>query len=149
MGVILPEKEREFIRQRLNRLGLHSLAEYHDSVFWMTKRNGYGKRHPRVCRCGARSNLKLHHRTYERLGNERDEDLMYLCGACHEREHRRWSKKVIDGRKQDIIRTLPEYRVCRFLGRQILKFNKKLIRHVIMSATAWNVAHMDEAEETR
>lgn len=68
-------------------------------------------------RCG-RSDLRLevHHRTYERLGDERIEDLETLCVLCHDKEtdesrrrkhERRWSdfgcstrsseKKVICG----------------------------------------------------
>jgi 5-methylcytosine-specific restriction endonuclease McrA len=38
-------------------------------------------------RCGARSTLQVHHRTYERLGEELDEDLEVLCDRCHAAEH--------------------------------------------------------------
>jgi hypothetical protein len=31
--------------------------------------------------------LEVHHRTYERLGDERDEDLEVLCTRCHEQHH--------------------------------------------------------------
>lgn len=36
--------------------------------------------------CGrdlSRAELDLHHLDYENLGNESDEDLMLLCGECH------------------------------------------------------------------
>jgi 5-methylcytosine-specific restriction endonuclease McrA len=34
--------------------------------------------------CGKeRKTLHLHHVTYERLGNERDSDLILLCAGCH------------------------------------------------------------------
>lgn len=36
----------------------------------------------RVCNRGGR--LDAHHRTYERLGHERDEDITVLCHNCHE-----------------------------------------------------------------
>lgn len=36
---------------------------------------------------GNRTGLNLHHLTYERVGRERDEDLIVLCFACHEKEH--------------------------------------------------------------
>ena len=48
-------------------------------------------RGPRCERCrktwapGYRPKLALHHKTYERLGYERDEDVELLCGCCHER----------------------------------------------------------------
>lgn len=31
--------------------------------------------------------LDVHHRTYERLGRERDEDLLVLCRHCHDIFH--------------------------------------------------------------
>jgi hypothetical protein len=34
-------------------------------------------------RCGATERLDTHHLTYDRLGCERDEDLMVLCRECH------------------------------------------------------------------
>jgi hypothetical protein len=37
--------------------------------------------------CGWGRWLEVHHRTYERLGEERLEDLAVLCDRCHAREH--------------------------------------------------------------
>ena len=39
------------------------------------------------CQCCKKSGitLQLHHDTYERLGEERDEDLAVLCIPCHEK----------------------------------------------------------------
>lgn len=38
----------------------------------------------RVCNRGASEvRLEVHHRTYDRLGAERVEDLTTLCGGCH------------------------------------------------------------------
>jgi 5-methylcytosine-specific restriction endonuclease McrA len=134
--VILPDEERQFIRDGLARLGLHSLAEYHDSVFWMAKRTGYGKRHPHRCRCAATSNLKLHHKTYKRLGNEQDADLEFLCGRCHEREHARWSKRTLRGKNDDRFKKWPEYRAYRKVQRLTERFNALLRRRVILWLTA-------------
>jgi len=36
--------------------------------------------------------LHTHHNTYERLGNERDTDLVVLCAECHERFHKNGGK---------------------------------------------------------
>lgn len=33
--------------------------------------------------------LHVHHRTYERLGEERLDDVEILCEACHDKEHLR------------------------------------------------------------
>jgi 5-methylcytosine-specific restriction endonuclease McrA len=38
--------------------------------------------------CGSSSDLNVHHRNYERLGNENlPEDLKVLCRKCHEKRH--------------------------------------------------------------
>lgn len=36
---------------------------------------------------GLIADLHTHHNTYERLGNERDTDLVVLCAECHKRFH--------------------------------------------------------------
>lgn len=55
---------------------------------WLKKRkrmrcNRCGKR------MGKRKNFHVHHRTYERLGCEKHEDLELLCVTCHDKEHER------------------------------------------------------------
>lgn len=37
--------------------------------------------------CNAKGPLQVHHRTYERLGEERDNDVIALCRKCHARVH--------------------------------------------------------------
>ena len=34
-------------------------------------------------KCGAKKELEVHHKSYDRLGKERPEDLEVLCSACH------------------------------------------------------------------
>lgn len=36
-------------------------------------------------RCGARFGLQLHHKTYQRLGDELPSDVELLCKPCHTR----------------------------------------------------------------
>jgi 5-methylcytosine-specific restriction endonuclease McrA len=46
---------------------------------------------PACAVCGEPWTLRrgdLHHRSYDRLGHERFDDLVPLCRACHERVHR-------------------------------------------------------------
>jgi hypothetical protein len=38
-------------------------------------------------RCKRRTQLEVHHMTYERLGAERLSDLRVLCRSCHEKHH--------------------------------------------------------------
>lgn len=37
--------------------------------------------------CNSRKEVQVHHRTYERLGNELTTDLIVLCDRCHELHH--------------------------------------------------------------
>lgn len=37
--------------------------------------------------CNSPNNLHTHHRTYDRRGEERDDDLIVLCAECHELFH--------------------------------------------------------------
>lgn len=37
--------------------------------------------------CNARGDLDVHHRTYDRRGDERIEDLIVLCRSCHATFH--------------------------------------------------------------
>lgn len=37
--------------------------------------------------CYSDENVQVHHRTYERIGNERFTDLILLCDACHAKFH--------------------------------------------------------------
>lgn len=38
--------------------------------------------------CNGRTQLDVHHRTYERLGREKPSDVTVLCRRCHETHHR-------------------------------------------------------------
>lgn len=37
--------------------------------------------------CGQPYGLQVHHRTYERMGNEQADDLICLCRDCHRKIH--------------------------------------------------------------
>ncbi len=87
--MFLPEDQREFIRERLQYLKLNSLSEYRKTSRWKGKRQRQfrrGNMHGCKC-CGSNFYLNLHHRTYERLGNELREDLIWLCKDCHKLVH--------------------------------------------------------------
>ncbi len=67
--------------------------EYLRTPYWKRRREeklqAVGHR-CQLCNRGS-GTLDVHHRTYERLGEERDVDLTVLCRACHDtfHEHRR------------------------------------------------------------
>jgi hypothetical protein len=55
---------------------------------WRSRRNRALKAAFFRCqKCSSKRGLEVHHRTYERLGAERDEDLEVLCRDCHEGHH--------------------------------------------------------------
>jgi hypothetical protein len=61
---------------------------YLASPGWQATRQEALMRAGRRCRhCGAPDALEVHHLTYERLGNERPDDLAVLCRDCHQLEH--------------------------------------------------------------
>jgi len=61
---------------------------YLASVEWQVKREKCKLRAGYKCeRCGSPDGLEIHHVTYERLYNERDEDLQCLCKGCHQFMH--------------------------------------------------------------
>jgi hypothetical protein len=65
--------------------------EYIQSDIWREKRNAYGSIIGWKCeKCGrtpARKFLHLHHKTYERLGHEKAEDVIMVCCFCHSDTH--------------------------------------------------------------
>ncbi len=57
---------------------------YLQSDAWRQKREFMLQRAGYRCQvCNKKGRLELHHRTYERLGEERMEDLLVLCSSCH------------------------------------------------------------------
>lgn len=82
----------------LNKLGYKSYREYLVSDHWLSFKKYFYKNSNRIitmrkngglhcefCKCQAK--LNLHHKTYERLGNERSTDLIILCDNCHNTIH--------------------------------------------------------------
>lgn len=62
--------------------------EYLNGGHWKRKRLEILERAGWRCeQCGAYGPLEVHHLTYERLFEERNEDLIALCPNCHERMH--------------------------------------------------------------
>lgn len=74
---------------RLRQLGYRSYKAYLRSEHWRSTRERY--RSSDVAEecycCGAPDGLHLHHKTYERLGSETLDDLVWLCGRCHQLVH--------------------------------------------------------------
>ena len=84
---------REVILQFANTPGRERLMVYNaymSSNAWAkVKRRVLAARRAICSTCGSTANIHVHHKTYERLGAELDEDLEILCKPCHMQLHRR------------------------------------------------------------
>ena len=59
-------------------------SEYLKTEWWQQRRAKALARAEHRCQvCNSDKMLEIHHRTYERLGHERDADLIALCHDCH------------------------------------------------------------------
>lgn len=75
---------------RVTELRTLPYEQYLQTVEWRQRRNRALARAAWRCQgagCDSQRELQVHHRTYERLGAELDEDLEVLCGRCHRAEH--------------------------------------------------------------
>lgn len=62
--------------------------EYLKSKKWFRKKQELFLLRGKKCeRCPNVSRLQVHHKTYERLFNEKLSDLEILCSSCHKKEH--------------------------------------------------------------
>jgi len=67
-------------------------SSYINSEAWKEKRKERLRFAGRRCElCNRSSDLDVHHRTYERLGDEKLNDLIVLCSTCHRQFHDRLS----------------------------------------------------------
>lgn len=93
--ILLPEKRYIcttcFIKneQRLkNQWRGEWYQEYLKTDHWKVKKTKALERaHYRCENCGSNEHLQVHHRTYERIGEEEPDDLCVLCEDCHHGYH--------------------------------------------------------------
>lgn len=73
---------------------------YLKSKHWKNLRKSILRERGCICqKCRYRippSQLHIHHKTYEHIGNEYDEDLLVVCGDCHSKIH----KKNVRGKRR-------------------------------------------------
>ena len=68
--------------------GVSSYKEYLGSPEWKTRADGARRRAGFRCQlCNSKGRLHVHHRTYDRIGHERYDDLIVLCEVCHSHFH--------------------------------------------------------------
>ena len=78
-------KERQIQYQiTLNKLKALPYPEYLQTSHWIKLRDEHLKRSKYRCQiCNKNGKLNVHHRTYERRGEEDYKDLVTLCEDCH------------------------------------------------------------------
>lgn len=76
-------------------------AEYNayiSSPYWHRKRNKCLSRDEDRCRCcGTDTKLQVHHKTYDRFGDEELDDLVTVCDSCHMKIHNEFTRRMTAG----------------------------------------------------
>ena len=83
------EAEETAKQQRVSQLRRMPYREYLETPDWRERRRRHLLSAGNACQvCNATGvELHVHHRTYERLGEERYQDLIVLCRQCHQVFH--------------------------------------------------------------
>lgn len=83
-GQLAYRQQEEVRKTRLDALRAMPYRDYLLSPEWNATRVATLRRCKGACMvCNAHVRLDVHHRTYERLGQERAADLIALCRTCH------------------------------------------------------------------
>jgi hypothetical protein len=109
-------------QRRILKLRSLPYEQYLKTPEWKQKRDEALERDGHRCRaCNGSKKLEVHHRTYERRGNEDLNDLTTLCESCHELFH----KKI--GQDEIMLRTYQKPLVQISKERQSQKWEECLI----------------------
>ena len=102
-----------FLRRReianLQDLARRNYFAYLRTDWWQARRKRvYAKANHRCELCHKQGvKLEAHHTTYERVGCERDSDMIALCDPCHEKVHYngrgKWSRSQLLRYRRKII----------------------------------------------
>jgi hypothetical protein len=93
-----------------------SYEDYLETKHWQQFKEKYAHKHKKQCTmCDNKENIHLHHITYERVGNETFEDVVYLCSGCHLKVHQTDIKdtKVLGGFVTKISKLKPVKADCK------------------------------------
>ena len=85
-----------------SRRGLNR-SEYRETSEWRERANLMKSLFTECQTCLNDSNLNVHHRTYERLGQEHPADLILLCQECHHLIHDRSNRPINDFYPRDEV----------------------------------------------
>jgi hypothetical protein len=101
----LPDPEREFLLAFEDEEGVpYALWSARPEGPWAEQRLAYFRRHGWVvCFVCERGPVVLHHRTYERIRDPLDSDLVALCSGCHHQLHREVERRLDAGDQNCLI----------------------------------------------
>src|SRR5258705_3886347 len=112
---MLARKDWLKMQERLTALGYRNYSEYLQSPqFAKIRALSLSKSSTRCYCCRKSRELQPHHTAYDRLGNERQKDIVWVCRSCHIEIHelafRTTLKKAADTlREQHLERmTIPD-----------------------------------------
>lgn len=88
-------------KKRKERKTIRSYKTYMTSSLWKKRKNQYWQKYKKICEaCGSKNFVTLHHKIYtDSFGDEPDEDVVALCGRCHNEFHKHYGCKK-DMRKE-------------------------------------------------
>ena len=117
-------------------LGKEQYHGYIKSAKWKAKAEAAKQKAGHCARCGMPVDLRAHHTTYARLGQERPADIEILCRGCHYKEHfvpmevQRAAKKQRRQRKREMRRTFgsPQAQAAIKMSRQALAHLRECAR---------------------
>lgn len=72
-------------------------ADYLQSEQWKERARRERRFNPNCSMCNRKGELHVHHRTYVRVGNEAQGDLIVLCDDCHTIFHRFYEYNSVMG----------------------------------------------------
>ena len=82
--------ESSYYTDRIKQIRLMPYSQYLASPEWKAKRIAHLEHARNRCQlCNGTGGLTVHHRTYDRLGEEEFSDLIVLCRRCHSIFHGR------------------------------------------------------------
>lgn len=99
---------RNLLGEEITEQEVYTYLAYIASAAWKRRRDDRIAKAGNACEhCGYTvwsRKLEVHHKTYERLGHERDEDLEVLCEDCHVRADEERAQKAIEDHKNSKLR---------------------------------------------
>lgn len=89
---------------------IDNYSDYLQSKHWKERRRKQLGLSPSCYACGCKGGLQVHHRTYARLGAERDDDLVTMCRDCHMDMHEKLEQGFMGERRKNAHRFYEYYK---------------------------------------